>query len=311
MTIGIRELVRLTVGLGLLIALGSPAPAAAHDPEDEQAAESADAEEEEGPNTGRISLWLQNDLTNVYFFRGILNERDGYIWQPVLELYVNLFESEDGPIRSVTIGGGVWNSYHEEKTLAVNSPQHLYETDWYPLLEVGLPAGFSLNAYYYYYTSPNGAFDTVQELNLGAAWDDSEVFGRFAVQPWINFAIETQRTSFGNHEGSLFQIGIEPTLYEHDSEDWAFAFTLPVEMGLAINNYYEEESPTGGHDEDTLGYVSYGVTASLPISSIPAEFGSWTASVTGKGYYLHEALARFNRGDHNYGQVVGSLSLEY
>ena len=295
-----RRIVRW-IGLGLtLLTVSSPAIA-------EEAAATA---EDEGPNTGRISLMLQNDLTNVYFFRGLLNERDGYIWQPMLELYVNLFESEDGPIRSVTLGGGIWNSYHEEKTLAENSPQHLYETDWYPFLEVGLPAGFSVNAYYYYYTSPNGAFDTVQELNLGAAWDDSEVLGRFAVQPWINFAIETQRTSFGDREGSLFQIGIEPTLYEHDSEDWAFSFTAPVELGLAINNYYEEVTDDG-RDEDTLGYVSYGVTASLPLSFVPSDFGAWTASIAGKGYYLHNALERLNRGEENYGQVVASLVLEY
>jgi len=38
----------------------------------------------------RLSGILQLDLTNAYFFRGILNERDGLIAQPWAELYVSL-----------------------------------------------------------------------------------------------------------------------------------------------------------------------------------------------------------------------------
>ncbi|HEU4429285.1 MAG TPA: hypothetical protein VFT98_11070, partial [Myxococcota bacterium] len=42
----------------------------------------------------RFSGIAQLDLTNAYYFRGILNENDGLIAQPWGELYANLYSSE-------------------------------------------------------------------------------------------------------------------------------------------------------------------------------------------------------------------------
>ena len=116
----------------------------------------------------RLSGILQLDLTNAYFFRGILQERDGLIAQPWAELYVSLYSAEDGPIRDVTLGAGVWTSIHSEKTLAADSPESVYETDWYPLLSVGFAKGLNLTTTYYFYTSPNDAFNTHRRAELHA-----------------------------------------------------------------------------------------------------------------------------------------------
>jgi len=109
---------------------------------------------------------------------------------------VSLYSAEDGPTRDVTLGAGVWNSIHSEETLAADSPKSVYETDWYPLLSVGFANGLTLTTTYYFYTSPNDAFDTIEELNFTLEWDDSEVFD-FPLAPWVNVAIETKLTSLG------------------------------------------------------------------------------------------------------------------
>ena len=170
----------------------------------------------------RLSGILQLDLTNAYFFRGILNERDGLIAQPWAELYVSLYSAEDGAIRNVTLGAGVWTSIHSEETLAADSPESVYETDLYPLLSVGFANGLTLTTTYYFYTSPNDAFDTVEELNFTLEWDDSEVFA-FPLAPWVNVAIETKLTSLGDHEGTGVQFGIEPKLFELHERRVVFA----------------------------------------------------------------------------------------
>ena len=113
-------------------------------------------------------------FTNAYSPRHLT--RRGLIAQPWAELYVSLYSAEDGPIRDVTLGAGVWNSIHSEETLAADSPESVYETDWYPLLSVGFANGLTLTTTYYFYTSPNDAFDTIEELNFTLEWDDSEVF---------------------------------------------------------------------------------------------------------------------------------------
>src|SRR5262249_31059005 len=154
-------------------------------------------------------------------------------------------------------GAGVWASFHTKETGAVDGPHSLYETDLYPIISLEFAHNISLTTIYYFYTSPNGAFTTAQELNLKLAWDDSETFGRFALQPWINLAIETKNTAFGDHEGQGLQMGIEPTLWTFgEGGDYPVTFSAPLELGLSINNYYEEEDGS----EDTFGYFSFGIS---------------------------------------------------
>ncbi|MCI0548497.1 MAG: hypothetical protein L0027_14580 [Candidatus Rokubacteria bacterium] len=297
---GDRRIAR--VGMLLTAVALASAPAIAADEAAEATAEATG--EEEG---SRISGIIQIDFTNAYFFRGIMNERDGFIAQPWGELYFNLFSADEGLIRDVTIGGGVWNSWHSEKTLRAHHPGPLYETDWYPLLSVEFPYGITWTTIYYFYSSPNGAFDTVEELNLKLAWDDSEVLGRFALAPWLNLAVETHLTSFGPDEGTGLQLGVAPTLYELDNDEFPLSVTLPAELGLALEDYYEED-----HDsENTFGYANVGLLASLPITAIPESFGTWTVSAGGKIFFLSDTLQDVNRGDHVYPVVTASLGVEF
>ena len=282
------------------VALMASAPALA----DESAPEAA--AEPEGP-LSRLSGSFQADFTNVYFFRGILQERDGFIAQPWGELYYSLYQSEDGFIRDFSIGGGVWASFHTEETLADHGPHALYETDWYPVISLEFPNSVSLTTIYYFYTSPNGAYDTVEELNFKLAWDDSETFGRFAVQPWINLAIETHRTSFGDKEGVGLQMGIAPTLYEFAHDTYPVTLTAPLEIGFAIDDYYEREDGS----ENPFGYLSFGLSASVPLAFMPASTGSWSFTLTGKGYYLSNTLEEANRGDSLYPQIMASVGVEF
>ncbi len=263
--------------------------------------------EEEEEEASRWSGVMQFDFTNAYYFRGILNERSDFIFQPWAELYLNLYASDDGPIRDLTVGMGVWNSIHHDKTLAENSPSTFYETDWYPVISIGLPWDLSLTTTYYFYLSPNGAFDEVQELNFELAWDDSETLGRFALAPWMNIATETYNTSLGNDEGTGMQFGVEPLLYEFESDRLPLAFTFPLEIGISASDYYEGDD---GSDE-TFGYINWGVTATLPLPFIDKSFGAWSAILSGKGFYFGDTLAEVNGGDDTYGVVMGSLGVEF
>jgi hypothetical protein len=250
---------------------------------------------------------MQADFTNAYFFRGILQERDGFIAQPWGEIYFNAYASDTGLIRDVTIGGGVWASFHTEETGAVHGPHSIYETDWYPLVSIGLPSGLSLTTTYYFCTSPNGAFQRVDELNFKLAWDDSEYNGRWALGPWINFAVETHRTSFGDKEGSGVQMGIAPTLYTFEHEQYPVSFSFPIELGLAIDNYYEREDGSENH----FGYLTFGLSASVPLAFVPESYGAWAVTLTGKGFYLSNTLAEVNRGRSLYPVFVASLGVEF
>ena len=276
-----------------MLVLAFALPALADDPADPAADDLA----------SRFSGVFQVDFTNAYYFRGILQEREGTIFQPWAEGYFSLYSSDTGPSRSVSIGAGTWNSFHSERTLADNTNQWWYECDLYPIITIGFGGGLTLNTVYYFYNSENGAFSTVQELNFKLSWDDSDTFGAFSVKPWINLAFETNNTSFGPDKGTGLQAGIAPTLWESKIEAFPVTLTAPAEIGLSLSDYYEN----AGGGENTFGYANVGLLASLPLKFMPENLGSWTLSAGGKYYAFSETLENANRGKSTY--PVGTLSL--
>lgn len=239
----------------------------------------------------RFSGVAQLDLTNAYYFRGILNEKDGLVAQPWGEIYANLYSSDDGLIRDVTAGFGVWLSIHSEETLAANGPESLYEADYYPLVSIDLAGGFNLLTIYYFYDSPNGAWGpAVQELNFKLSYDDSEWLG---LAPWINVATETYSTSLGGSSGTGIQFGIAPTFYEGD----AFSVSGSAEVGITLDDYYEGVDS----EENTFGYANLGVSVGVPITD------TWSASAGFKYFLFGDDLETVNGGDG--GQAVGVVSL--
>jgi hypothetical protein len=279
---------RSTTLIAVVLALGLSAPAVAEDEPE-----------------SRFSGIFQLDTTNAYFFRGIKQEREGIIFEPWTELYYSLYSSEDGFLRDVTIGGGMWMSWHSKRTLADQDPQWLYETDYYPLISLGFAEGVTLTTTYYFYTSPNGAFTTAQELNFKLAWDDSEALGAWSMQPWINVAIEVENTAFGPDEGTGIQAGVAPTLYAAENE--SFTLTAPVEVGLSAEDYYEGSD--GKNHE--FGYASAGLAASIPLTFVPEGAGSWSLGLAAKYYAFNDILDKANHDRSTYPVGTLSLSVEF
>ena len=243
----------------------------------------------------RFSGVAQIDVTNAYIFRGIMNEKSGFIVQPWGEAYFSLYSADDGLIRDVTVGAGFWLSIHSEETLATNSPQSVYEADYYPLVSVDLAGGFNLLTTYYWYDSPNGAWDeAVQELNFKLSYDDAETT---KLAPWINLAIETHSTSLGGNSGSGVQFGIAPTFFENDN----LSVSGSAEMGVRIDDYYEG---VDGY-EDAFGYANFGVGLGVPITEM------LSANFSFKYFIFGDDLQTVNSGHGSHGVLVGSLSASF
>ena len=73
------------------------------------------AEEAKGPNRGNVSVRTGVEFPTHYFFRGILQEDHGFIAQPFLEATVKAYEGS-APLNSVSVTGGIWNSFHSGPT---------------------------------------------------------------------------------------------------------------------------------------------------------------------------------------------------
>ncbi|HWP64796.1 MAG TPA: hypothetical protein VNO26_02645 [Candidatus Limnocylindria bacterium] len=144
-------------------------------------------------------------------------------------------------------------------------------------------------------------------MSFLVGYDDSDLLGRFAMAPTVDFTLETEGTSFGDERGSFVGLGVEPTLLAVDDEDFPLAVSLPLALGLSIDNYYEEP----GRSNDHFGYLQFGLRVGMDLPFVPEKAGTWNLSVTGSGYYLGQSLKRANHGDQLQPQVVGSLAVSY
>ena len=266
------------------------------------------AQEAAGPNTGKVSMSSGFDITSVYFFRGILQEDQGIIFQPWLDATVSVTDNVD-----VTFG--IWNSFHDAQTGAASNgtdPDSWYEADLSIGASMAVAENCSIGLKYVAITSPNDAFNTVHELVLSLSHDDSSAwdgtcFEGSGLQPSVTIVKEMQNSTFGPDEGVYLELGVSPSFTLVDSQDYPITLSVPVTVGLSVTDYYG--SPT---NDPNFGFFDIGVDLSMPLSAIPADFGSWEIS-TGLHYlYLSEntELANANGDDSEFIFTFG-LSMGY
>lgn len=274
----------LRIGLGVAIILAVSAPSAI--------AQAAD------PNPGALTFTTGVDFPSVYFFRGIRQEADPkFTLFPYGDGGIALF-SGTGAVKSASVNFGVWNSLHTGSSgLDGGSQRAHYEEDFYTTFALGFGRGVSFGTTYTAYTSANGSFGTVKEVSFKVAQAS-----RFA--PYGLVAVELSgQADGGANKGTYGEFGVAPS--------WPLAggkavVAIPVKLGLSLKDYYESE---GG--DEKLGYLSGGVLATVPLTSIPSSFGSWNIHGGVDFYRFGNTTKAFNKGDAGQVIVMGGIGMTY
>ncbi len=87
----------------------------------------------------------------------------------------------------------------------------------------------------------------------------------------------------GPDQGWYFEEGIAPSYTFLPKSDYPITLTAPVTSGQGTKQVTTTVS--------TFGYVSAGVTLSVPLAFMPKQLGSWTASASYLLYYLANGVA--------------------
>lgn len=236
------------------------------------------------------------DFTTAYFFRGILQQDEGFIAQPYANAYYQINDS-------LKIWTGVWNSFHGQVAAGVDSPEHWYEFDF--LAGIELTTGPLTSAVtYILYNSPSDAFSDIHEIEVKFSLDDSE-FAKSGPLPALNpsfaVAFEIDDEARGGTEDVYAQIGIEPG-FEGKIGSVPVSFSFPLTIGLSFDDYYTDKR---GKNE-TFGYLSIGVGASTPLP-LP---GDWTLSASVTYLYLDAfSLRAANRNNNDPNEVIGTVGI--
>ena len=293
-------------------------PASAQDVKDPlEPAVAIDAAEPGDPgsavNLGNVSLQLTATVTSQYWFRGIGQENQGFILQPGADVSVKLFGDAE---RGITVDGfiGTWSSIHDHNTLNIDGAHQWYEHDFIAGVAIGLPHGLGLDISYINLYSPAAGDIFAEEIDVSLTFDDGPLLRQLGVEnislnPSITIAIETDGGSdAGDDQGVYGEIAISPTVYTIESNNYPISLSVPVILGLSIDDYYENSSG----DDDFFGYLEFGVDASVPLPFVPEEYGAWSANAGIHGIILGDTAQdiseAFGTGDDTF-NVFGMIGI--
>jgi hypothetical protein len=226
-------------------------------------------------NHGRLQFRAGYDIPTRYYFRGILQEAKGLINQPWAEVDLDLYNG-DGALNNLTLTGSFWNSLHSQETgklTKTTGPDPWYEATADIGFKMGLFDNTELTTLYSTRNSPNSAFSSVQEIQIGLGFDDSDLLGALALNPEIFWAIEVASSSFGPNSGTYMEIGLEPDTTMNDEGDYPVTLSLPVRFGFSLDKYYQDAT---GRDPG-FGFFDIGMVGAMGLGFMPESVGDWHA----------------------------------
>jgi hypothetical protein len=272
----------------------------------------AAAEEDKGPNTGRVSLSAGTDVTTDYYFRGIKQETAGYIVQPYGDVTFKLWDGVP-TFGNLALTIGLWNSLHGGPTGIDGpnaDPRVWYEADFYTKVGWTMFEDVSAAIVYTAYMSPNDFFDTVQELAVGLGFNDGKYTGKllegFALNPSILVAFEVKnQADAGADKGVYLQAGLTPSYTFNPGSAYPITLSVPLLVGLSLDDYYE----FGTGDDSTFGYFQGGVGLSVPLAFIPSSFGTWQLKTGVNVLRLGDNLRDVNSRDRT--EIIGTVGIAF
>ena len=230
------------------------------------------------PAPRRAAVTTSFDMVSAYMFRGIFQEDHGVIAQPLADLGITLMTGE-GTLKSVATNVGSWSSVHSGPTST------WYEHDFYAGATFTL-GRWKPGAMYTSYASPNDRFNTVHEIAVSLAFDDSAARVPFSPKVLVAFELDGQADG-GQGQGTYLEMGVRPSFKLSGSSGISRA--IPAKVGLSLRDYYE-----GANGSDTFGYVDVGLIAGVPLSFLPG--GSWDLHGGIDVLFLGTALEAINGG---------------
>jgi hypothetical protein len=219
-------------------------------------------------------------FVSEYISRGLVQQNQGVIAQPYLDLYFKLYEGT-GFINKVVVQLSFWSDIgsHVEPVGNQTTVRNWYEFDWDPGIAITFAKNFTLTTSYYEFDSPGNAFNTARSINVNLAYDDTDLLHDFALHPHFTWLAELNApgTAGLNQNAFYYEIGIAP------GHTWGpVTLTIPITVGLGSDGFYNDQ---------TYGYFAAGPQISVPLSFIPECYGKWTFSGGYTYYNLGEQAA--------------------
>ena len=286
------SIVRLTTVTAILVAFTTGAFAGTPAKEEKTIVEKT----EESWISGDLGI----DIYSQYIFHGIVLENQGAILQPYANIYMKLYEGE-GALTSATLNLGIWNSLHSNHTVP-STTRWWYEFDFLAGVSFVLFKNLTFTPTYILYSSPGDYFTSSHNLQLRLAYNDSDLLGGFALNPYalVEFELEGKAGN-GADEGIYYEVGVSP-----GTTLGPVAVAFPIKAGFGSHEYYLADAG--------FGFVSGGVALAYELPFIPEKLGTWTVSASATYYQFGDCCDDSNsvkNGDDHAYVFGGGLKIAF
>lgn len=258
-----------------------------------------------GLTAPRISGYAELVVADKYIYQGFVLETRGPVVQPYIEL-LGEFYTGDGFLTTASLKLSIFNSIHFHNSGRSNIADPMrtwYEFEIKPGFEFVLAKQLTFTALYRRFESPNGFTGYANGLEFSLAFDDSELLGKFALNPHVTWIAPLSTDYEGGEEGHYFEFGIEPSYEFGEGSRYPITVELPVIIAGGDEHYYSGRS---------FGFASAGLTVRVPLAFLPPSVGKWSLAANATFYRLGRTAAELtNGGEQNERLFAGVLSVEF
>lgn len=226
---------------------------------------------------------FQNQISNYYITpRGLIVEDEGLVWQPLLLLFADLYKG-DGWLNNVKLTLGTWNSIHTKKSANPNTTTPYWnEFDFIAGLSTTVFKDWTLSATYLLFVSPVDDYEPPSNLELQISYSDHFLegltpgIGKGSLNPYAKLFLELEdKATVSSTDSSFnFEVGFVP---KYTFDFYPVSLEIPTFITFPGNGFYSENG--------VPGLISTGLKATVPLTFVPKEYGSW--SVYGGLQYYH------------------------
>jgi hypothetical protein len=249
-------------------------------------------------------LWSADfglNVVSAYFAFGIMQENQGVIAEPYLDVTRVLFEGT-GLIDKITLGLQLWSSIHSEKTGAerVSAFPRWYEFDYYIPVGITVAKRLTMTISYLEYEFPNGAFTSQRGVQANIGFDDTDLPKQLALHPHFLVLYNFEGVfGVGKTNAWYGELGIAPTATLRTKSRYPITLAFPLTLGVGDDHFYPG---------DAYGYFSATANLTVPLAFLPKSVGAWTANLAITYYDLGGATAGIN-ANHDHNAFVGQVGV--
>ncbi len=204
----------------------------------------------------------------------------------------DIYKNKSGFINKISVYGGVYAQLSDgyQPLPAGQSNSSFSEFDWWTGATIGFAGNWALDAQYYEIISPQNVWVDQRNIQLTLSYDDTSWGLPIQFKPYVLGWYQTAGTpnTGGTTNNGYAQFGSNLT-WDLTKYGYGVTFVAPTYVSVGPKDYWKSTGcgtvSTAPCSASNGGVFSTGLTAIVPVSWIPSNFGKW--AIKGGFQYYH------------------------